>query len=95
MFLALIVGGGEATPHSIPHQAVLVLKGTNNAKCGGSILSENFVLTAAHCFDPGHFPGPFTLNTYQIVVGEHDLKNNSDTATRHNFANVYRHPRFK
>ncbi|KAJ8910302.1 hypothetical protein NQ315_003780 [Exocentrus adspersus] len=42
-----IIGGNEATPHQYPFQVGLLLN--NNAFCGGSLISKNFVLTAAHC----------------------------------------------
>ncbi|KAL9701950.1 hypothetical protein quinque_005391 [Culex quinquefasciatus] len=42
--------GQEATPGQFPYQAVVLISvpgGT--ALCGGSILSKNYILTAAHC----------------------------------------------
>lgn len=54
-----IVGGEEATPHSWPWQVLLRCKyvdfETNRVvndeqdKCGGSVISENWIITAAHC----------------------------------------------
>lgn len=48
-----IVGGAEATPHSIPWQ--VRVKTTNGSRhyshCGGTLISRNKVLTAAHCVD--------------------------------------------
>lgn len=45
-----IVGGDEATPGQFPHQiGLLVNTGRGQAFCGGSILTENIVVTAAHC----------------------------------------------
>ncbi|EFA10697.1 brachyurin [Tribolium castaneum] len=45
-----IIGGHEATPHSIPYQAFLeVYSGSEGWYCGGSLISQNYVLTAGHC----------------------------------------------
>lgn len=43
-----IVGGNEAGLHEFPHMALLVDESFWPI-CGGTIISENFVLTAAHC----------------------------------------------
>lgn len=47
-----IAGGTEAAINQFPYQvALFVYSNAGQSICGGSILSANFVLTAAHCFD--------------------------------------------
>lgn len=42
-----VVGGDTATPHQFPWQVSLQRSGKH--LCGGSILNDKWVLTAAHC----------------------------------------------
>ncbi|XP_041972854.1 trypsin-1-like [Aricia agestis] len=45
-----IVGGYNTTIQNIPYQAYLLLqKGNEYYQCGGSIISSQYILTAAHC----------------------------------------------
>ena len=46
-----IVGGWQAWPHEFPWQAYIHLR-LNNGKetfCGGSVITNKHILTAAHC----------------------------------------------
>lgn len=67
-----IVGGVEASPNEFGFLAGLALKTSGKPKpfCGASIISKNFILTAAHC---SAFQ-PFQL---QAVIGAHNW--NEDT----------------
>ncbi|KAL3992591.1 pogo transposable element with ZNF domain [Sarotherodon galilaeus] len=59
---ARIVNGEEAVPHSWPWQ--VSLQQTNGFHfCGGSLISEQWVVTAAHC----------NIRTYHnVIAGEHN-----------------------
>ena len=48
-----IVGGHEAKPGQFPYHVTVWVKGDRVPSCGASILSERYVVTAAHCLDDG------------------------------------------
>lgn len=53
--IELIIGGTNATLGEFPHMALLgyTFEKIVHWECGGSLISEKFVLTAAHCLE--HF----------------------------------------
>lgn len=67
-----IVGGNETAPGELPYQISLqdISFGFPYHFCGGAIVSETWVLTAAHCFDDVDISKPDFL---QIAAGEHNL----------------------
>ncbi|XP_038190293.1 chymotrypsin-C [Arvicola amphibius] len=62
-----VVGGEDAVPHSWPWQISLqyLRDGVWRHTCGGSLITERHVLTAAHCISE-------TL-TYRVALGKNDL----------------------
>ena len=67
-----IVGGKEVTPHSLPYQ-VSIQSTSGSHFCGGSIIADNLILTAAHCMEgvDGNKPN------MQVRVGAHSLTDGS------------------
>uniref|UniRef100_A0A6A7FNN4 Transmembrane protease serine 9-like n=1 Tax=Hirondellea gigas TaxID=1518452 RepID=A0A6A7FNN4_9CRUS len=60
---ARIVGGNEAVPHSYPWMAAIFID--DAWFCGGSIISEEWILTAAHCMDGAR--------TAEVVLGAQNI----------------------
>ncbi|TRY55615.1 hypothetical protein DNTS_021495 [Danionella cerebrum] len=64
--MSRVVNGEEARPNSWPWQS-----GTSwYHTCGGSIIAENWVMTAAHCISSGR--------NYRVQIGKHDLSVEED-----------------
>ena len=84
-----VVGGFEAEPNSIPWQVALVQRGKKVPFCGGTIICEKFVMTAAHCI--GSNPNTAKI---QILAGEHDVLDDSDGSSRHDVQNIFVHPNY-
>ncbi|XP_071516902.1 brachyurin-like [Panulirus ornatus] len=59
-----IVGGYEAIPHSWPHQVALFID--DGFFCGGSLISAEWVLTAAHCM--------YGARKAEVVMGAHNIR---------------------
>ncbi|XP_066493515.1 chymotrypsinogen A-like [Tiliqua scincoides] len=79
---ARIVNGEEAVPGSWPWQVSLQDR-TGWHFCGGSLVSENWVVTAAHC-------GVTTSNL--VILGEHDRSSSAEKIQKLAVAKVITHP---
>ena len=88
------IGGQVAKPNSIPWQVGLVKTGEDNPDCGGTIICTKFVMTAAHCVKSVSICNTNPMNC-QVLVGEHDLSNSDDDATRHNIKEFHVHPNYQ
>ncbi|XP_024624961.1 granzyme B-like isoform X3 [Neophocaena asiaeorientalis asiaeorientalis] len=65
-----IIGGHEAKPHSRPYMAFLQIWDQDDQKrCGGFLIREDFVLTAAHCWG----------SSVNVTLGAHNIKDRERT----------------
>ncbi|XP_072519840.1 coagulation factor IXa [Salminus brasiliensis] len=83
-----IVGGTLATPGEIPWQVALVARSTQQVFCGGSIVSELWVITAAHCLEESKDTAFF------VRVGEHDVSKQDSTEQNLEVEKAVVHPRY-
>ncbi|KAK1338738.1 hypothetical protein QTO34_019396 [Cnephaeus nilssonii] len=65
----VIIGGHEARPHSRPYMAYLHIKDEESSRCGGVLVGENFVLTAAHCHG----------RSISVTLGAHNIQKQEKT----------------
>uniref|UniRef100_A0A336LZ85 CSON008724 protein n=1 Tax=Culicoides sonorensis TaxID=179676 RepID=A0A336LZ85_CULSO len=64
-----IVGGLEATPGQFPFQAALFIEAAGGTFfCGGSILNNDYILTAAHCVDEAI--------SVEVILGAQNIREN-------------------
>lgn len=63
-----IIGGQAAKPMEFPWQTSLQVKSLSSHICGASLISDQWVLTAAHCMRRSS-----SANNWKVVLGEHDL----------------------
>ncbi|NWW29245.1 FA10 factor, partial [Falcunculus frontatus] len=66
-------------------QAVL-LNEEGEEFCGGTILNENFILTAAHCINQS--------KEIKVVVGEVDREKEEQSETMHTVEKIFVHSKF-
>nr|XP_033801511.1 coagulation factor IX [Geotrypetes seraphini] len=80
-----IVGGTNALKGEIPWQAYLVKK-DGTGFCGGSIISETWIVTAGHCL--------LSNTEFKVVVGEHNTEQNDETEQYLEVARIVMHPNY-
>jgi len=88
-----IVGGGETSAHEYPFMAALMrvssYSGTPRQFCGGSLIDESHVLTAAHCIEG---LSASDVKTLRVYLGAHDIKLGS--RSEHRVIRIIKHKDF-
>ena len=85
-----IVGGENAKIGEFPWQAMLAYKSITRTFCGGTLLLEKFVITAAHCFSKDFI----TPDTVLIVLGNHYLYQTDPGEVTHEVRKWVIHPSY-
>ncbi|XP_049624919.1 cathepsin G [Suncus etruscus] len=80
-----IIGGQEARPHSHPYMAYLQIQTpVGQLSCGGFLVRENFVMTAAHCMG----------SSIVAVLGAHNIGRQEFSQQRIPVSRIISHPEY-
>ncbi|XP_016340665.1 granzyme K-like [Sinocyclocheilus anshuiensis] len=75
---------GKQIPHSRPYMVSVQTK--EHHICGGFLISDRFVMTAAHCQN--------NSPVVTVVLGAHDLRKKSENSVRFTVDSYHQHPDF-
>ncbi|KAJ7344489.1 hypothetical protein JRQ81_000439 [Phrynocephalus forsythii] len=86
-YLSRIVGGSQVQQGSHPWQ--VSLKRNNHHFCGGTLVSSEWVITAAHCV-----LSRYLLSSLTVTAGEHDLSLKDEEEQSLHVKSIIKHPKF-
>uniref|UniRef100_K1QAG3 Transmembrane protease, serine 2 n=1 Tax=Magallana gigas TaxID=29159 RepID=K1QAG3_MAGGI len=81
-----VIGGEEARMGSLPWMVMLTENGAQ--VCGGSVITDRLVLTAAHCFED---PESLDPRRWLAYVGKHHLRYQDLTEQKHTINQIMMH----
>ncbi|XP_022696315.1 proclotting enzyme-like [Varroa jacobsoni] len=78
--ISRIVGGSEAIPGSFPWMAAIYIQSGSSwlQACGGALVSNKHVITAAHCVVSGSRSQNLPTRLFLIRLGDHNLVTTDD-----------------
>ncbi|XP_041362216.1 prostasin-like [Gigantopelta aegis] len=84
-----IVGGHEARSGSLPWMAMLAE--LNYPVCGGAVISDHVILTAAHCFETPESRDP---RRWTVVLGKHHVDRYDVTQRSYHVRRIVMHENY-
>ncbi|XP_074645397.1 chymotrypsinogen 2-like [Tubulanus polymorphus] len=84
-----ITHGWNAQKGAWPWQVSIQMGGSGGHFCGGSIISEQWVVSASHCFYPW---GPQQVHAYTVVVGDTNVYEDDGPEVTHELQAIFMHP---
>ena len=74
-----IIGGQQASPNQLPFFARLIIHTMGSRQffniCGGSIINDRFILTAAHCVEDSVFTDGWSKDDLNVLVDNPTMDN--------------------
>ncbi|XP_056088962.1 granzyme B-like [Rhinichthys klamathensis goyatoka] len=86
-----IIGGKVSKPHSRPYMASIQVENKHHT-CGGMLIREDYVLTAAHCLNRSAFSG---RGNFEVVLGAHNIHQDEKSQQRIKVLKYIQHPKFQ
>ncbi|KAG6461208.1 hypothetical protein O3G_MSEX012468 [Manduca sexta] len=86
----LIIGGQNASRNEFPHMALLGYGEEPDVQwlCGGTLISENFILTAGHCISSRD------VNLTYVYLGALARSEVTDPSKQYRIKKIHKHPEF-
>ncbi|XP_071510754.1 uncharacterized protein [Diadema antillarum] len=85
---ARIIGGGPVEEGTAPYMVRLYSTTDRRTFCGGTLLDQQWVLTAAHCV-------PYRSDHIVLYFGDHDTHSRSSHEFTRDIAEIIKHPRYR